>query len=358
MSYHTTKMVPTKSWPTWPTYPTHPSTRQCTNTIWIYQLEISSLTSFVYTVLQQSIEASKKIRELHKVKIVGHSCNGCHIMSNLNVDQKKLPSLLGVTYPMHNVHCTCAQWKTQHNYFHMSEPCLYRHFQTNPTDRMSNRRLSLSVSVRGCQRCSTFSTCSSSSLTCCPSPFHSMTIWFVCHNHCTMTLLLSLTLSVIASWTCLHPTQTGDGINGGLEANGPEFKVNGKPIRILSGSLHYFRFSIEFKAGSLYWASDTGCTQNIGKQDWDSTRFPLLLISNPKWPNTGCRPERCGRVCALEPARASKGWFWLWGGFLPVLTLPQHNTLPSAGQGGGPACYSQVIFTSDPCIHFVLWCLI
>ena len=41
--------------------------------------------------------------------------------------------------------------------------------------------------------------------------------------------------------------QTGDGITEGVEANGPEFKVNGKPIRILSGSLHYFRFSIGFK---------------------------------------------------------------------------------------------------------------
>ena len=28
----------------------------------------------------------------------------------------------------------------------------------------------------------------------------------------------------------------------GLSANGPEFKLNGKEIKILSGSLHYFRF--------------------------------------------------------------------------------------------------------------------
>ena len=60
---------------------------------------------------------------------------------------------------------------------------------------------------------------------------------------------------VCLSQSCQHhdlaPTQTGDGINGGLEANGPEFKVNGKPIRILSGSLHYFRFSLGFKAHYL-----------------------------------------------------------------------------------------------------------
>ena len=42
-------------------------------------------------------------------------------------------------------------------------------------------------------------------------------------------------------------TKTGDGIIGGVEANGPEFKVNGKPLRLLSGSLHYFRFSLSSK---------------------------------------------------------------------------------------------------------------
>ena len=125
-----------------------------------------------------------------------------------------------------------------------------------------------------------------------PSPSHSMTIWFVCHNHSNRIMRLV-------------PTQTGDGIIGGLEANGPEFKVNGKSIRILSGSLHYFRFSLRFKASFLeHLSHTTGCTPNIGKLGSDNTRSPFLPICDSK---LGCWAERCGRVCALEPARATAG---------------------------------------------------
>ena len=35
--------------------------------------------------------------------------------------------------------------------------------------------------------------------------------------------------------------KVGDGVTSGLEANGDEFRVNGKELKILSGSLHYFR---------------------------------------------------------------------------------------------------------------------
>ena len=35
--------------------------------------------------------------------------------------------------------------------------------------------------------------------------------------------------------------KVGDGVTSGLEANGDEFRVNGKDLKILSGSLHYFR---------------------------------------------------------------------------------------------------------------------
>ena len=35
--------------------------------------------------------------------------------------------------------------------------------------------------------------------------------------------------------------KVGDGVESGLEANGDEFRVNGKELKILSGSLHYFR---------------------------------------------------------------------------------------------------------------------
>jgi len=39
----------------------------------------------------------------------------------------------------------------------------------------------------------------------------------------------------------LYQYFTEDGINEGLTAQGPEFKLNGKELKILSGSLHYFR---------------------------------------------------------------------------------------------------------------------
>ena len=35
--------------------------------------------------------------------------------------------------------------------------------------------------------------------------------------------------------------KVGDGVTSGLEANGDEFRLNGKDLKILSGSLHYFR---------------------------------------------------------------------------------------------------------------------
>merc|ERR1712130_833301 len=39
----------------------------------------------------------------------------------------------------------------------------------------------------------------------------------------------------------LYSYLVGDGVTSGLEANGDEFRVNGKELKILSGSLHYFR---------------------------------------------------------------------------------------------------------------------
>ena len=39
----------------------------------------------------------------------------------------------------------------------------------------------------------------------------------------------------------LYILKVGDGVESGLEANGDEFRVNGKELKILSGSLHYFR---------------------------------------------------------------------------------------------------------------------
>ena len=133
----------------------------------------------MYTVLKQSIEASKKIR-LRAAQSDGN--RGSHLQRMPNnfkfvCGSKKLPSPLGVTYPMHM--CTCAGKNPMPEHTHVSIAISKLIQQTE----CQIERLSLSVSVRGFQwdGSSTFSTCSSpSSQTCSPSPFHYMTFWFVC----------------------------------------------------------------------------------------------------------------------------------------------------------------------------------
>ena len=51
---------------------------------------------------------------------------------------------------------------------------------------------------------------------------------------------LSKPLSICSS-SLSSALKVGDGVTSGLEANGDEFRVNGKDLKILSGSLHYFR---------------------------------------------------------------------------------------------------------------------
>ena len=57
---------------------------------------------------------------------------------------------------------------------------------------------------------------------------------------CLITILVSLK-STKAGDTSLYEYFAGSEINEGLTASGQEFKLNGKEIKILSGSLHYFR---------------------------------------------------------------------------------------------------------------------
>merc|ERR1719422_2905442 len=62
----------------------------------------------------------------------------------------------------------------------------------------------------------------------------------------TSLILLSLLLAcchqdVQAGDLSLYSYLVEDGVTSGLEANGDEFRVNGKELKILSGSLHYFR---------------------------------------------------------------------------------------------------------------------
>ena len=72
----------------------------------------------------------------------------------------------------------------------------------------------------------------------------------------------------------LTTTQTGDGIREGVEANGPEFKVNGRQLRILSGSLHYFRFSHGFKAHNL--------SHRVHPEYWQTRlrQYKVLCVAN------------------------------------------------------------------------------
>ena len=53
-------------------------------------------------------------------------------------------------------------------------------------------------------------------------------------------LLLLYAVHLVAGVT-VYDYFTGDGISQGLTARGQEFQLNGKDIKILSGSLHYFR---------------------------------------------------------------------------------------------------------------------
>lgn len=59
---------------------------------------------------------------------------------------------------------------------------------------------------------------------------------------CLITILISLRSSK-AGDTSLYEYFVDNQIDEGLTATGQEFKLNGKEIKILSGSLHYFRCS-------------------------------------------------------------------------------------------------------------------
>ena len=59
--------------------------------------------------------------------------------------------------------------------------------------------------------------------------------------HACLFLLVSCLGTVRGGDTSLYEYFTSGGISEGLTAVGQEFKLNGKEIKVLSGSLHYFR---------------------------------------------------------------------------------------------------------------------
>jgi len=60
------------------------------------------------------------------------------------------------------------------------------------------------------------------------------------------TILVFSLIGVDAGDVSLYEYFTGDEVTEGLFANGEEFRLNGKDLKILSGSLHYFRVHPEF----------------------------------------------------------------------------------------------------------------
>ena len=65
-----------------------------------------------------------------------------------------------------------------------------------------------------------------------------------------MKLLVLVCVTLVTVCYCADPTNyqeyTGGGIHSGLDANSAQFKLNGKPFRILGGSLHYFRLPWQY----------------------------------------------------------------------------------------------------------------
>ena len=61
-----------------------------------------------------------------------------------------------------------------------------------------------------------------------------------------VTLLLVTVYVCSASDPSNYQEYTGGGIKSGLDSYSAQFKLNGKPFRILSGSLHYFRLPWQY----------------------------------------------------------------------------------------------------------------
>ena len=93
----------------------------------------------------------------------------------------------------------------------------------------------------------------------------------------TMNLVVSLCLLCLAGagaggTVSLYEYFTGEaGISSGLTATGQEFRLNGRDIKLLSGSLHYFRSPHHSVPSSLAPAA-AGCTPSTGGRGCGSTR--------------------------------------------------------------------------------------
>ena len=92
----------------------------------------------------------------------------------------------------------------------------------------------------------------------------------------TMNLVVSLCLLCLAgagTTVSLYEYFTGEaGISSGLTATGQEFRLNGRDIKLLSGSLHYFRSPQSPSVPSSLAPAAAGCTPSTGGRGCGSTR--------------------------------------------------------------------------------------
>lgn len=67
---------------------------------------------------------------------------------------------------------------------------------------------------------------------------------------------------------------SGGGIHSGLDANSAQFKLNGKPFRILSGSLHYFRLPWQYWKDRLdkYKAAGLNTVSHNNHRVWEGIK--------------------------------------------------------------------------------------
>ena len=56
-----------------------------------------------------------------------------------------------------------------------------------------------------------------------------------------LLIVINISLSVSDELPTVYEYYTKGGIKSGLQAEGDNFKLNGKDLRILGGSMHYFR---------------------------------------------------------------------------------------------------------------------
>ncbi len=128
--------------------------------------------------------------------------------------------------------------------------------------------------------------------------------------------LLSLFLVIFISYSncaeqTLYEYYTSGGIKSGLEAKSEHFTLNGKEIRLFSGSLHYFRVPYQYWKDRLLKFKAAGLNAVF-----ESTIFVVYNYMSFK-PNSGAN------VLAVEFTRRNSGKFRFRNRFLEFVRFSQ-----------------------------------